>query len=385
MDLLDLAESIDRLVAIDPAELADMESIESLQRQMTRLDAVVTGATAAFDASGNWALSGARSTTAWLTTRCRISKGRARRLVRRGRELRSLPAFSRAWCDGDITVDQVDMVLAVSRPATESDLARDESMLVEQAATLRPDQFARALHYWGQLADPDGAESDEASRRARREVYLESSFLGMWLGKITLDPISGAIVGEELARVEKLLFEADWADAHQALGREPGVGDLQRTPGQRRADALVEMAARSRMAPRDGRRPAPLFTVLVDYETLHGRVCELGAGTAVTPGALVPWLDQAYVERAVFAPDRRVEVSATARLFTGATRRAIELRDRECTHPYCDVGSSRCQVDHRLPYRVGGSTTQENGQLLCGYHNRLREKQRCPDEDPHVG
>jgi len=104
----------------------------------------------------------------------------------------------------------------------------------------------------------------------------------------------------------------------------------------------------------------------------------------VAPGALVPWLDAAYLERVVFAPERRVEVSATARLFTGATRRAVELRDRECVHPYCDVTSSRCQVDHRVPHRVGGPTTQENGQLLCGHHNRQREKQPASDDEPHL-
>ena len=87
------------------------------------------------------------------------------------------------------------------------------------------------------------------------------------------------------------------------------------------------------MAPSNGRRPSPLFSVLIDYEALRGRVCELAQGTAVAPGSLLPWLDEALIERVVFAPARRVEVSETARLFSGATRRAIELRDRECTHP----------------------------------------------------
>ncbi len=81
----------------------------------------------------------------------------------------------------------------------------------------------------------------------------------------------------------------------------------------------------------------------------------------VTPGSLVPWLDQAYLERAVFAPGARVEVGATARLFAGATRRAVELRDRECTHPYCDRPAPGCEVDHIVPFGAGGPTTQEKG------------------------
>ena len=32
-------------------------------------------------------------------------------------------------------------------------------------------------------------------------------------------------------------------------------------------------------APADGKRPAPLVTVMVDVDTFTGRVCELAAGT----------------------------------------------------------------------------------------------------------
>jgi hypothetical protein len=187
-------------------------------------------------------------------------------------------------------------------------------------------------------------------------------------------------VGGELDRIEKALFEAEWAEARERLGREPTVRELEKTNFQRRADALVEMATRSQTAPSDGRRPKPLFSVLVDYELLRGRVCELAQGTVIAPGSLLPWLDEALIERVVFSPECRVEVSATARLFSGATRRAIELRDRECTHPYCDVPASSCQADHIVPFAVNGPTTEENGRLMCGFHNRLRNGRPPPDD-----
>jgi hypothetical protein len=138
------------------------------------------------------------------------------------------------------------------------------------------------------------------------------------------------------------------------------------------------MATRSKTAPLNGHRPAPLFSVLVDYETMHGRICQLAEGIVVSPGSLLSWLDEAYLERAVFSPGGRVEVSATTRLFSGATRRAVELRDRECTHPYCDIPAHDCQVDHIIPYAQNGPTTQENGRLLCGFHNRLRNQRPPP-------
>jgi hypothetical protein len=375
----DLTKDIDRLVGPDPSTFADAESMEALLRQFLRLEAVITEAAAAFDASDEWAADGAKSAAAWLARRCRLPLGHTRRVVHRGRALRHLPACSEAWKDGSINGAHVDGLSAVRRDSTEEQLERDEQVLVDEAKHLRFDQFAKMVAYWEQHADPDGTDEGAESRAARRDVYLEQSFQGVWLGKMTLDPVSGAIVSNELCRIERELFEADWTEARERLGREPTSGELSRTPGQRKSDALVEMATRSGTAPENGRRPAPLFSVFVDYECLHGRICQLAQGTVVAPGSLVPWLDEALIERAVFGPDARVEIGATSRLFTGATRRAIELRDRECTHPYCDLPADRCQVDHILPYAQNGPTTQENGRLLCGYHNRLRNQRPPPD------
>ncbi|HEY1988894.1 MAG TPA: HNH endonuclease signature motif containing protein, partial [Acidimicrobiales bacterium] len=72
---------------------------------------------------------------------------------------------------------------------------------------------------------------------------------------------------------------------------------------------------------------------------------------------------------------------ATARLFTGATRRGIQLRDRECTHPYCDRLAVDCEVDHIQPYGQNGPTIQQNGRLLCGFHNRLRNQRPPPQRE----
>jgi hypothetical protein len=186
--------------------------------------------------------------------------------------------------------------------------------------------------------------------------------------------VSGSIVSSELNRLEQQLFDADCVEAKERLGRTPRIDELTRTSAQRRADALVEMATRSRSAPADGIRPAPLFSVFVGYETIQGRICELENGTVISPSALVPWMDSAYFERAVFSLGGRVDVSVRARLFSGGTRRAIELRDRICTHPYCYEPADSCQADHIQPYADGGPTTQENGRLLCGFHNRLRNQ-----------
>ena len=137
----------------------------------------------------------------------------------------------------------------------------------------------------------------------------------------------------------------------------------------------MELARRAGTVPADGRAPEPLFTVHVDHPTLAGRICELAGGTVVTPGSLLPWLTEARVPRVVFdGADRVLGVGPQRRLFTGAERRAVEVRDRTCTNRYCDVPAERCEVDHVVPWALGGPTVADNGRLACGYHNRLRER-----------
>jgi hypothetical protein len=286
---------------------------------------------------------------------------------------------AQAWKDGDIGAAHVDALLRVKRPVTEEALARDESILVDAAKTMKFAEFSTVLDYWEQHADQDGTEEAAEAKRAERDVYLFPSPYG-YLGEMRFDSIGGAIVVKEHKRIEDEFFEADWAEAKERLGRDPHVDELARTPAQRRADAMIEMAARSASARgTERRRPEPLFTVVIDYPTLAGRISQLEQGPVVTPGSLLRWMDSATFERIIFAPNKRGECSVTSRFFTGGTRRVIEVRDLQCQHEFCDLSADRCEMDHIVPYSQGGLTEQENGQVLCRYHNRLRYERPPPD------
>jgi hypothetical protein len=191
-----------------------------------------------------------------------------------------------------------------------------------------------------------------------------------------LDPIGGSILARELERIGDELFKADWAEAKARVGDGVNASHLARTPAQRRADALVEMARRSGGGTGGG-GGRPLFNVLVGYETFAGMICQLGNGTVVTPGSLRPWLDEAWVQRVVFdGPSRVIDVGERRRFFTGATRTAVQLRDQKCFHDDCEAPAESCQVDHVVPWAEGGPTTQANGRAACAFHNR--ERQRPP-------
>jgi len=370
-----LAATLDELGEVNPGVFADGEALVDLHRQLERMLAMTTRASAAFDASGAWQPDGAQSAAAWLATRCRLPLATAQRRVRLGRALRHLPVAEVAWLDGDIGDAQVGVLTRARTPDTADALAADEEMLVAEAKRLRFASFARLVAYWGLRADPDGAEERARAQRQGRRLHLSKSYDGMWFLDAAFDPIAGSIFATELRRIETELFETDWAEARVRVGDGVGVGDLGRSAAQRRVDAATEMATRSAAVRAGARRPEPLFSVFVGYDTFAAMVCELADGTVVSPGSLRPWLDDAWVERVVFdGPSRVTDVGVSRRLFSGATRRAVELRDRECFHPYCDLPAADCDIDHVQPWAAGGPTTQANGRPACGFHNRARQR-----------
>ena len=380
-------EAIEGLGDVDLDALAGADLGELLvrcQRARAQLEAAEAKVLARWDVEKGWAADGAKSGGAWLAWRCRLPMPVANQRLRHARAMRELPAVADAWAAAEIDRSHVATLLGARNPRTEEAFAIDHKELLDQARTKRFSEFKRSCDMWRNLADQDGAEQDAEEGRKGREVHLSQTLGGQWYGRMALDPISGAIVDTTLSMIEQELYDADRAEAKARLGRDPFVFELGRTPAQRRADALVEMAIRARTAPKDGRRPAPLFSVVVGYETFAGPTCELWNRTVVTPGTLVPWLAEADVERVVFdGPSRVVDVGATRRFFRGALRRAIEVRDRTCFHDTCDDVPQRPEIDHIAEAAKGGPTTQDNGRLGCGFHNRLRNKRVIgSDRDP---
>jgi len=310
-----------------------------------------------------------------VAARCHVAKEAAQRRVHLGRCLWSMPVTEQAWLVGDVTVEHVRQL---AKAKDIDGFADDEATLVELAATAGWRRFCQELAYWRQLHDEDGEEDRAAAQVEDRRLHLSQSFQGQWFLDGLGDPISGSIVHDMLRVLEQELFEADWHEAKARLGRDPLPAELRRTPAQRRWDALVEMATRARTAPAGGRRPEPLFTVLVDHETFAGRLCQLANGMVVTPGSLVPWLDRAWAERIVFdSASRVIDVGVRRRLFTGADRRAVQVRDfGECFHDLCDDHGDHLQVDHVQPHAAGGPTIQDNGRVACATHNRQRNRRR---------
>jgi hypothetical protein len=376
-----VAAAIDEIAGLDlgalsPAELS--AAVLEHQRQFARLEAQAARVTAAWETRKAWQADGAKSGAVWLSIKARIPDGAARRRIRLGKALAAHPIVGAAWMAGDIDGAHVQVLNAACTNRTAGFFDRDEALLVDEATRLTFRKFTRAVDYWLLHADPDGAEDNAARQHDHRALHLNQSFDGRWFGTITLDPLAGTMVSETLEGIEQNLFDIDWGEARERLGRDPMAGELRRTPAQRRADALVEMAIRARCVPADGRRPVPLFTILIGWERFQ-QLCQTARGQVIAPGQLVDWLEDSYVERVVFdGPSRVVDLGVHQRLFRGGTERVVKIIGGECDHELCEEPADRCQTDHIEPWSAGGLTTQANGRPLCRFHNNLRNKRGDP-------
>jgi hypothetical protein len=362
---------------IDPdtlcaGELAD--AVVELHRDLARLAAVNARLVAAADARRVGADDGYRSTVAWLGDRCRVPGRQARAEVRLARRLRTMPETAAALAHGEISEAHAQRLGSLNAGRTAHAFGEAEETLVGHARSMRWVEFERVCAYWRQVVDPDGAEDRAGLDAARRRVDVFEGLDGTGTLDGILTPVGRATVAEALKRIEQDLFEADWREARTRLGDGASAADMERTPAQRRHDALVEMANRAMTAPKAGKRPRPLVTIFAGYETFAGRICELADGTVVSPGTVAGLLDEAVIERIVFDGRSRVIDVGHQRLFAGALRRAIEARDRFCTGPGCDVPAADCEIDHLEPYSYGGATDQTNGRPKCPFHHRLRHR-----------
>lgn len=365
--------AVDELLAVDHAGLDDAslhELLVTVQRLRARLSVASADTFARWDQRKVWLSDGSRSPAHRFARESRSAVSTGRRELRWAHALAFMPLTRQAVLDGRLSFDHVDLFEQAATPARRARFTDGgEALLVELCTGVPFVDAVRYVRYWEVRCDAElaeerraaGHDDPPAASSTPSRLYASTSYRGRVALNGDLTAIDGAIVHDELDRLAEALRLADLA------------AGIHRTPAQRRAAALVEMATRSATAPVGGRRPQPLFTVLVGDRTVES-LCELANGTVLGTAELLPYLDHAMVESVIFDGPITVVGVSQRRTFTGAVRRAVQVRDRRCRHPSeCDVPAERCDVDHVIPWSNDGPTSQFNGRLLCTTHNRLPE------------
>jgi hypothetical protein len=241
-----------------------------------------------------------------------------------------------------------------------------EQFLVEHALHLDPKRLAVAARRLLATVDPDGAAPRDEDQHRRRDYALSQRGDGSWT--------VGRSVTDDFAAVWGPIIDS--MSAPQAS--EDGIGD-DRTPGQRRHDAMVELGARllrSGWLPDAGGTPVTVL-VRVDNEQF-----ETGEGVAVTESgatigmpAVLRLVDGCELITTAHASNGAVLcLGRTQRLASRAQRRALAARDLGCCFPGCTRPASWCEAHHVIPWLAGGLTDLDNLCLLCRFHHREFER-----------
>jgi hypothetical protein len=319
-----------------------------------------------FDAHAGWN-SGFHSCAHWLHWRTGIDLGAAREKVRVARALAYLPLAGAAMQRGDLSYAKVRALTRIATPD-------NERQLVDVALAGTAAHVERIVRAWRRMDRFEAAQLTDR-RHQHRHLTLWVDEDGMLVVRGRLPPEAGAVVQRALeAATDRLVQES----AHTAAGGR--VVD-ERTPGQRRADALGRLAECALAANLDRGTTGDRYQVVVHVDAAALQVDAASTGT----GQAVVELDDAaaYVSAETsqriacdasvvvmrHGPDGSVlDVGRKTRTIPAAIRRALAARDRRCQFPGCTA--RRCDGHHITHWADGGSTRLDNLVLLCRRHHR---------------
>jgi HNH endonuclease len=72
---------------------------------------------------------------------------------------------------------------------------------------------------------------------------------------------------------------------------------------------------------------------------------------------------------------RILDIGRSSRIFPPHIRKAITARDQGCAFPQCTFPAPWCEAHHISYWSHGGTTSTENGTLLCPHHHHLIHKE----------
>jgi Domain of unknown function (DUF222) len=360
-----LWSGIDELAGED-TEALDLATvgldIVMIRMAIEQLEAQCLRRLARFDRDRGFEDDGAVSTPSWLVDRCDLAPGAAKQRVVLSHRLAKLPKVAEAFVSGSIGYGQVRVVCDATKDLDHEFVVEAQQHLVEESRHCEPRKLERRLTHWRHRGDAAREVERAGQQHARRELKIAPKAGGMVGVQGDLDAEGGATV----------------LTALDALSAPDPAGTEARTPAQRRADALVELARRAldwgELPDRGGERPH--LAVTVPLETLMGEPAAPGAdldwGGVITGAAALRLACDCKVHRVITDGKSQVlDVGRATRVPSAALRRALVVRDRGCVFPGCDRPAAWCDVHHLVHWTNGGPTCRDNCVLLCSAHHRM--------------
>ncbi len=433
-----------RLTDLDACGLTSGERTDWL-RTLTDLEAMVAAARSRVLSSSPGASGTGVRRRAELVRHTGMSGFEASRAVRLADTLTAVPAAADALADGRITTGHAT-ALASGVPWLNRPAAAVDSSLIEAACHQSADEFKATVAEWERIENGDADGRHLAARQHRkRTANWFTRDDGMIRLQADFAPDVGGMVSRSVHAFSEFLWRTeDGRAASQTSGAGAAHVDapdgqhvpdghidqlLQRTTGQRNADAIVELIRRGSLpgsvadqpddtvGPADttdktdpahvadpGRTGDPRgitdhgvgrtrvdLLVSVDLARLQTALPGTNAATKATgatasrchtsdgvalPPATVRRLacDAGLIPVVLGTKGAVLDIGRHTRNIPQAIRNALVVRDGSCTFPGCGQPDSWCDAHHVEHWADGGPTSLENLVLLCStHHHALHE------------
>lgn len=328
-----------------------------------------------------------RASSESVSKRLKVGRATRTRVSLVGEQLpASFPNVAEALAAGDLGFDSAHTIIrglsSVAAIVDVCSIQAAEYELVAAATGTSPespmpcaaDETRVQTDAWKVLLDQDGRIPIEERALRMRSLSLGRERDGLvW--------VRGALIPDVAAKFSALV------DAYTSPRTAPAFLDEEelaahnlehdpRTRDQQRHDifaGILDIAARSAEVPTMG-GAAPVVMVSVresDVDSGHGVGHIEGLETPVSMRVVKQYTCAGGTQRVVIGENGRIiELGSPQRCFTPQQRRAIALRDGECSVPGCHVPAAWGEIHHVDPAENGGATHTDNGILLCWFHHR---------------
>ena len=318
-----------------------------------------------------WCIDNWEAVAAEVGAELGISRARASSQMNYGLELlERLPLLGAAFARGEVDFRVIAVAVFRTGLITEPGvLAAIDARLAAKAPrwnAFSRGRVAEAVDWWVRDLDP-AAERVARSADDDRHVEIGPSRDG-------LAEFWGSVRAPDAAALDRRLDQ---------LAATVCRADT-RTTRQRRADALAALAAgQSAMSCDCGSPQCPardpgteaaqvVIHVLAEQATVSGTGASPGylPGYGAVPAATIRELaTRARLRPLVPASQLKAEPRYRP---SAALADFIRARDLCCRFPGCDKPAEVCDIDHTIPYRLGGPTHPSNLSLKCRAHHLLK-------------
>lgn len=284
-------------------------------------------------------------------------------------------------------LDHVDRVVDVlPKPPADADQPPMRDQVFWFFLLLPPGSGSRAVRELTKRViaeyNPDDLDKNEDTLRRHESVTWTDLPEGMVRLIADLSPDDAEVIKHAIQSLAAPSPASDCCDnphhRHSPGSTKTGEPD-RRTPGKRRADALLALinAGASAVDTDSETRTSGSARIVITMDFLALIAMLAGAGVSEAGGTISPdtvrrmACDAEIIPMVLGSKGEPLDVGRKVRLVDKGMRRAVIQRDKHCTYQGCSRPPSMCEVHHVVSWWMGGVTSLLNSALLCEAHHRL--------------